>query len=135
MWLAHRSPFFKSSIALDYTHTYVQLATKVSETILDWVDEGLDVEKFHVIGHSLGAQVAALIGRCIIRKSSGETKLKRITALDPPPLFPLGARINEKDAECVDIIHTEQRYHSTPKSPGTLNFWPQYNGKQVQYDK
>lgn len=96
---------------------------------MDWVDEGLDVEKFHVIGHSLGAQVAALIGRCMIRKSDGETKLKRITALDPPPLYPLGARINEKDAECVDIIHTEQRYHSTPKSPGTLNFWPQYNGK------
>lgn len=104
----------------------------MSETILDWVDEGLDVEKFHVIGHSLGAQVAALIGRCIIRKSNGETKLKRITALDPPPLYPLGARINEKDAECVDIIHTEQRYHSTPKSMGTLNFWPQYNGKCVR---
>lgn len=76
---------------------HTQIATKVSETILDWVDEGLDVEQFHVIGHSLGAQVAALIGRCMIRKSGGETKLKRITALDPPPLFPLGAVKNSLD--------------------------------------
>lgn len=112
-----------------------QLATKMSETILDWVDEGLNVDTFHVIGHSLGAQIAALIGRNVHRKSEGETKLKRITALDPPPLYPLGARINEKDAECIDIIHTEQRFHSTPKSPNTINFWPQYNGKWMTIEQ
>lgn len=106
----------------------------MSEVILDWVDEGLDVQRFHVIGHSLGAQVAALIARNVHRKSpDGETTLTRITALDPPPLFPLGARINEKDAEFVEIIHTEQRFHSTPKSPRTVNFWPQYNGNHFIY--
>lgn len=96
----------------------------MSEVVLDWVDEGLDVRSFHVLGHGLGAQMAGLIGRCAFRKSDGETKLIRITALDPPALFPLGARINEKDAEFVDIIQTDAWFYSTPKSAGTVNFWP-----------
>lgn len=96
----------------------------MSEVLLDWVDEGLDMNRFHLIGHALGGQMAGLIGRCAFRKSEGETKLTRVTALDPPALFPLGARINEKDAEFVDIILTETWFYSSPKSAGTINFWP-----------
>lgn len=101
-----------------------QLATKISEVILDWVDEGLEVNRFHVIGHTLGGQIAALIGRYAFKKCDGEIKLTRITALDPPAIFPLGARINENDAEFVDIIFTDAWFYSTPKSYGTVNFWP-----------
>lgn len=101
-----------------------QLATKMSEVILDWVDEGLDVNRFHIIGHTLGGQMAGLIGRYAFRKCDGETKLTRITALDPPTLFPLGARINEHDAEFVDIIFTDAWFYITPKVSGTVNFWP-----------
>lgn len=96
----------------------------MSEVVLDWVDEGLDVNRFHIIGHGLGGQMAGLIGRCAFRKSDGETKLTRITALDPPALFPLGARINENDAEFVDIIQTDNWFYGSPKSTGTVNFWP-----------
>lgn len=28
----------------------------MSEVILDWVDEGLDIDKFHIVGHSLGGE-------------------------------------------------------------------------------
>lgn len=104
----------------------LQLATKMSEIVLDWVDEGLDVNRFHVIGHGIGGQMAGMIGRCAHRKSDGETKLTRITALDPPAAFPLGARINEKDAEFVDIIFTDAWFYSTPKRSGTVNFWPSF---------
>lgn len=65
-----------------------------------------------------------MIGRCVFRKSEGETKLTRITALDPPAVFPLGARVNEKDAEMVDFILTDAWFYSNPQNSGTLNFWP-----------
>lgn len=101
----------------------LQLATKMSEVILDWVDEGLDVNRFHIIGHTLGGQMAGMIGRCTFRKSDGETKLCRITVFDPPAIFPLGARINGKDAELVDIIYTAGWFYHMPKNLGTVNFW------------
>lgn len=88
------------------------------------MDEGLDVNRFHIIGHSLGGQIAGMIGRCAFRKSDGETKLSRISAFDPPTVFPLGTRINENDADFVDIILTDTWFYSAPKSPGTVNFWP-----------
>lgn len=65
-----------------------------------------------------------MIGRCAFRKSDGETKLTRITALDPPAVFALGARVNEKDADFVDFILTDAWFYSNPKNSGTLNFWP-----------
>lgn len=102
----------------------LQLATKLSEVILDWVDEGLDVNKFHIIGQAIGGQIAGMIGRCAFRKSEGETKLSRITVFDAPAVFPLGARVNQKDADFVDIILTDTWFYSAPKSSGTVNFWP-----------
>lgn len=96
----------------------------MSEVVLDWVDEGLDVHRFHVIGNGLGGQMAGLIGRCAFRKSDGETKLTRISCFDPPNLFPLGARVNENDADFVDFILTDTWFYTTPKKTGTVNFWP-----------
>lgn len=102
--------------------------------ILDWVDEGLDVNRFHIIGHGLGGQIAGMIGRCAFRKSEGETKLSRITALDPPAVFPLGARINEKDADLVDFIFTDAWFYSNPKNSGTLNFWASSPNRKSKSD-
>ncbi|XP_031626943.1 lipase member I-like [Contarinia nasturtii] len=118
------SQLAKGNYLIDVVPNAKQLATKMSEVVLDWVDEGMDVNRFHVIGHGIGGQMAGMIGRCAHRKSEGETKLMRVTALDPPAAFPLGARVNEKDAEFVDIIFTDAWFHSTPKSSGTVNFWP-----------
>lgn len=100
-----------------------QLARKMSEIVLDWIDEGLDVNKFHVVGHSLGGQLAGIIGRYVHRKSTGESKLVRITALDPAcPLF--YHRLSKNDAEFVDIIHTDEFLYNVSKSTGTVDFWP-----------
>lgn len=104
----------------------------MSEVILDWIDEGLDVNKFHIVGISLGAQVAGMIGRSIIKKSTGESRLVRITALDPTfALFPTFRikSVNKNDAEFVDIIHTDAWSYNSPKSTGTVNFWP--NGGHI----
>lgn len=100
----------------------------MSEVVLDWVDEGLNVSKFHIVGHSLGAQMAGLIGRHAYRKSEGETKIARITGLDPafPAFYPsIAAKpINKNDAIFVDIIHTDAWIYGAPKSTGTVDFWP-----------
>lgn len=44
----------------------------------------------HIVGHSLGGQMAGMIGRKIKEKSNNTIKLRRISALDPafPPFYP-----------------------------------------------
>lgn len=59
----------------------------------------------------------------------------RISALDPafPPFYPgvLVAHLSEKDAEFVDVIHTDAWLYGAPVSTGTADFWPN-NGKTLQ---
>lgn len=76
--------------------------------LLEMLTEGLEITKFHIVGHSLGGQLAGIIGRTIIEKSQGAAKLKRISALDPafPPFYPgvLIGHLSKTDAEFVDVI-------------------------------
>lgn len=55
----------------------------MANVILQWFDKGLDDSKLHLIGHSLGAHLAGVIGRDIIRKTNNRRKVYRITGLDP----------------------------------------------------
>ncbi|XP_062575958.1 pancreatic triacylglycerol lipase-like [Saccostrea cucullata] len=71
-----------------------------------------DLSLVHIIGHSLGAQIAGFAGAWT------EGKIGRITGLDPAgPLFnkyhPM-ARLDASDASFVDVIHTD--------TEGTFNF-------------
>ncbi len=81
----------------------------VGEMLSDLIRKtGLNPKNIHIIGHSLGSHVSGHIGRQIQR--SGLGKIGRITALDPArPWFDgsnLPRRISKKDAEFVDVIHT-----------------------------
>lgn len=40
-------------------------------------NNGLDIDKFHLVGHSLGGQLSGLVGRKIIEQTKGGAKLKR----------------------------------------------------------
>ena len=69
------------------------------------VDQGnADIQKFHPIGFSLGAQVAGHLGY----KLGG--KLSRITGLDPAGFLfhnvPHSERLDPSDAHFVDVIHS-----------------------------
>lgn len=65
----------------------------------------IDLEnKFHLVGHSLGAHIAGFVG------ADNDSKIARITGLDPAgPIFvELNAsmRLDATDAKFVDVMHT-----------------------------
>ena len=95
---------------------------------------GYSPEKVHIIGFSLGGQIAGIIGRNVFSKSDSQYKIARITGLDPgqlPPLFgSIIQLLNENDAEFVDTIHTETESFGSRDTVGTVSFW--VNGGRVQ---
>ncbi|XP_034669537.1 inactive pancreatic lipase-related protein 1 [Drosophila subobscura] len=103
-----------------------QLAPELAKVLLEMFDHGLDIEKFHIVGHSMGGQLAGNIGREIFKRTKGVRKIKRISALDPafPLYYPLGAHLTANDAEFVDVIHTDAWLYGAPTSTGTADFWP-----------
>jgi len=100
---------------------------------------------FHCIGHSLGAHICGFTGQTL--RTISHIILKRISGLDPAgPLFALDvpypfnwlnispqARLNQEDAEFVDVIHTDgrARFHwsilpqyGTMTRMGHVDFFP-----------
>lgn len=103
--------------------------------VLNAVRKGLDVQKFHVVGHSLGAQLCGYMGRKIIQQSNHAVKLPRITGLEPanPGFFPpiLLQHLSYSDADFVDIVHTDTNFYGQPHATGTADFWPN-DGSRIQ---
>ncbi|KAF5292905.1 hypothetical protein FQR65_LT11157 [Abscondita terminalis] len=91
--------------------------------------EGVGYENIHVIGHSLGAHVAAM-GADKVKGG----KIHRITGLDPAgPGYndvPASYRLDPSDAQLVDVIHTNMRLLSLSQPQGHLDFYP--NGGRFQ---
>ncbi|XP_031770727.2 pancreatic lipase-related protein 2 isoform X2 [Galleria mellonella] len=105
-----------------------------AEHLKTLLDSGLLLDKLHLIGHSLGSHVAGYTAREL--KNKYNKIIKRVTALDPafPAFYPDGVvmeHINEKDAEFVDVIHTDAGGYGAPVRTGTVDFWPN-GGKSVQ---
>ncbi|KAK3095148.1 hypothetical protein FSP39_010814 [Pinctada imbricata] len=88
----------------------------------------------HIIGHSLGAQIAAQAGESTLGK------IGRITALDPAdPGFSgkaLDKRLDKSDALFVDVIHSDGSHFNllsgfgTKDAVGDIDFYP--NGGEHQ---
>ncbi|XP_052865814.1 phospholipase A1 VesT1.02 isoform X1 [Anopheles cruzii] len=112
-----------------------KLGSYLGAVVLRMAAAGLDVNKLHLVGHSLGGQLAGYIGRTVITQSDKKLKLDRISALDPafPPFYPgiLATALSSKDANFVDVIHTDAWLYGAPVSTGTADFWPN-NGKTLQ---
>ncbi|KAH8376988.1 hypothetical protein KR093_002551 [Drosophila rubida] len=85
-------------------------------------------DAIHIIGFSLGGQVAGQTANYLKRK------LKRITGLDPAkPLFILGSdqrRLDAGDAEFVDVIHTDTLGRGMLRSMGHVDFYPNFGALQ-----
>ncbi|KAG5669188.1 hypothetical protein PVAND_017082 [Polypedilum vanderplanki] len=112
-----------------------RLAGPLAEAVLDLIQDGLDIERLHVVGHSLGGQLAGALGRNIKEKSYQTKKLFRISALDPafPGFYPstVYKALNKFDAKFVDVIHTNGMEMGAPVSTGSVDFWPN-SGKNLQ---
>lgn len=69
----------------------------IGNTLLDMKSLGFKLEKFHLIGHSLGGQMVGYIGRSVYHNSNKTIKMQRITALDPagPFFYDLWSTLNK----------------------------------------
>ncbi|XP_066247658.1 lipase member H-A-like isoform X2 [Euwallacea similis] len=89
---------------------------------------GVPSQNLHLIGHSLGSQLAAFIGKAY-KKKSGK-KIGRITGLDPAgPSWSNESmteeeRLNEQDANFVDVVHTDIQIYGFTYPCGHVDFYP-----------
>ncbi|XP_064536110.1 pancreatic lipase-related protein 2 [Drosophila montana] len=96
------------------------------------VTSGYAAKHIHLIGFSLGAEVAGFAGKQL---QEWGIKLSRITALDPAlPLFEGNSsnrRLSPSDARFVDVIHTDGGILGNPTAMGHADFYPN-GGRPLQ---
>ncbi|SPP74827.1 phospholipase A1 VesT1.02 [Drosophila guanche] len=96
------------------------------------VGRGHAAKHIHLIGFSLGAEVAGFAGKQL---QEWGIKLTRITALDPAlPLFEGNSsnrRLSPSDARFVDVIHTDGGILGNPTAMGHADFYPN-GGRPLQ---
>ncbi|XP_018351572.1 PREDICTED: pancreatic lipase-related protein 2 [Trachymyrmex septentrionalis] len=93
--------------------------------MISWLDaqKAVPLSKIHVIGFSLGAEVAGFMGKALAPR-----KIGRITGLDPA--YPLYMNTGEDghltwaDAAFVDVIHTDGGNFGFPNPLGHVDFYP-----------
>ncbi|XP_014232599.1 lipase member H-like [Trichogramma pretiosum] len=91
-----------------------------AEALGKLVSAGLNVNTLHVIGHSLGGQIAGFLGRYL------DFVIPRVTGLDPanPMFYQFGAEhINEKSGRQVDVVHTDGGVYGALPSTGSVDFF------------
>ncbi|XP_025832877.1 endothelial lipase-like isoform X2 [Agrilus planipennis] len=93
------------------------------------VNVGFDLNKVHIIAHSLGGQVAGYVGQSIYFAQG--TKVRRITGLDAagplfcyPKLLNDDLRLSPDDANFVDAIHTNDGENGCSNDYGNVDFRP-----------
>lgn len=96
------------------------------------VKAGLPIKNIHLVGFSLGAEVAGLAGKTM---REWGMFLPRVTGLDPAfPLYLLGDpsnRLSSNDAQFVDVIHTDGGVLGNPYPLGDADFYPN-GGRPLQ---
>lgn len=97
------------------------------------VESRINLDHVHVVGHSLGSQVAGFAGKKVFRMTG--RKIYRISALDAPgPLFegrPEEERLCDKDAQFVDATHTDIGICGFSSSFAMVDFYPN-GGSAIQ---
>lgn len=111
-----------------------EIGSKIADGLINLFESGISPDAIHIIGFSLGAQVAGVIGRYVISKSKEKYTIGRITGLDPGQIMDafVGAIkvLNEHDARFVDVLHTEALSFGSIITKGTASFW--INGGVMQ---
>lgn len=109
------------SHAVENLPTVANCTAQLLDFLIDW--KKFSLQSIHVIGFSLGAQASGMIAN-YMKKGR---KLKRITGLDPAkPLFIRASddkRLDQNDAEFVDIIHTDVFSRGVLLPSGHVDFY------------
>ncbi|KAH8358360.1 hypothetical protein KR200_009209, partial [Drosophila serrata] len=120
---------YKSLVPEPCYMSAVQNLPLVSKCLAQLINNLVDAnivqnENIHIIGFSLGGQVAGQTANYLKRK------LKRITGLDPAkPFFILAGntkRLDPGDAEFVDVIHTNVFGRGMLSRMGHVDFYPNF---------
>ncbi|XP_076229837.1 endothelial lipase-like isoform X2 [Nomia melanderi] len=100
--------------------------------LVNWLDSmgAISIPTLHVIGFSLGAEIAGFMGKALSPRKVG-----RITGLDAAyPLYMNAGReghLTAADAMFVDVIHTDGGNFGFPNPLGHVDFYPN-GGKPIQ---
>ncbi|KAJ8674587.1 hypothetical protein QAD02_005849 [Eretmocerus hayati] len=113
-----------SALAFD---SYVSVTARIKDisrhtakAIEELVSGGVNKETLHVIGHSMGAQVAGFIGDYL------NFTIPRVTGLDPanPLFYQFGLdHISPRSGKIVDVIHTDGGLYGAYSNTGTVDFY------------
>ncbi|XP_031848673.2 lipase member H isoform X1 [Nomia melanderi] len=112
-----------SEVTMNINYIYVSeqvvVIGKAVAGALEKLSNVIDLQKLHVVGHSLGAHIAGHIGRFV------NTTLGRIIGLDPafPLFYPSTCHVRASDAENVVILHTDAGFYGTPIDTGSVDFY------------
>ncbi|XP_043289188.1 phospholipase A1-like [Venturia canescens] len=134
-----------------YNYLHAAINTKeIGNTIARFLRDVVNVTKsavqfrqptwgpLHLVGHSLGAHISGIAAR-EFREMGSDWRVSRITGLDPAELcfhdVALEFRLDNTDADFVDVIHTSSKTKSTfgfgmPDPIGHVDFYA--NGGNVQ---
>jgi hypothetical protein len=111
------------------------IAERAGKSLFKLFKSGLDPQRFHCVGHSIGSHICGNAGREIIRRSFGRFKFMRISALDPAfryyyhyPI--LGSPVTKLDATFVDAIHTDAIVFGSLHEVGHADFYPDSGVRQ-----
>ncbi|KAG8182873.1 hypothetical protein JTE90_024616 [Oedothorax gibbosus] len=101
---------------------------EIARLLISLIEQyGAKPEKFHLIGHSLGSHVAGYVGERV-------KGLKRISGLDPATYLFKNvhpkSKLDKRDAEFVDVIHTDGGGIGIKEPVGHVDFYP--NGGEIQ---
>lgn len=104
----------------------------MGETLLKYYKNSFN--GIHLIGQGLGSHLAGFAGKEIAKYS--DNKIARITGLDPTlPRFnnsPPSDRLDQEDAEFVDVYHCDSYRFGYGDPIGDVDFYP--NGGRAPMD-
>lgn len=106
----------------------MKIAPRLASIIIQWFQYGVSMDKFHIVGHSLGANLGGMIGY-EIKSMTGERRyIYRVTGLDLAgvgfelPYDPIP--LNRFDAVFNDNIHTGAKILGLFAPTGDADFYP-----------
>lgn len=114
---------------LTYAEAYCNspaVAIGFGKFICSLVANGVNPKNIHIVGHSLGGQIAGMAGAYMEKNCN--ISVARITGLDPASIGylcinPNECRLDETDADFVDVIHTDAGGAGTPLNSGHDDFY------------